>query len=127
MPTKYKIKLLWVGVSAVLFGVAYWKNTKSYPTTKWYIRLVKAIADVAIVVLMAIFCPGLLIAYIAIWLTGPFENKHAQAATGFASMLLFTHLAGVALEFIVIAGLFAIDLVTGQVLVRTNKRLKELE
>ena len=119
LATRYK--MFWVACITAMFGVAVWKNSISYPAMKWYNRLAKAAVDTTLVVLMAVFYPALLVMYVVLWLTSPFKNKHAQVAAGFGGALLLGHLAGVVFEVVIIAGIFAVDLVTGQVLARMRK------
>ena len=45
-----------------------------------------------------------------------------RVSAAFASILAITHLAGVVFEAVAVLGVFAVDLVTGQVLARMHKR-----
>jgi hypothetical protein len=74
------------------------------------------------VVLMVIYAPALLLMYVVIWLTSPFKNKITQVTTAFASILVVTHLAGVVFEAVAVLDVFAVDLLTGQVVARMDKR-----
>jgi fatty acid desaturase len=107
---------------AALFGAAFWKNSQSYPHRSRLWRLGKAVIDTGLVVLMVIYAPALLLAYVVIWLTSPFRNKIIQVTTAFAAILAVTHLAGLVFEAVAVLGVFAVDLLTGQVLARMNKR-----
>jgi hypothetical protein len=49
-------------------------------------------------------------------------NRIIQVTTAFASILAITHLAGVVFEAVSVLGVFAVDLLTGQVLARMDKR-----
>ena len=71
---------------------------------------------------MVIYAPALVLMYVVIWLTSPFRNKIIQVTTAFASILAVTHLAGVVFEAVAVMGVFAVDLLTGQVLARMEKR-----
>jgi len=108
---------------AALLGLAFWKNSQSYPHKSPLWRLGKALIDTGLVILLAIYAPALLLMYVVIWLTSPFKNKVLQVSAGFGVALAVTHIAGVLFEAIAIAGIFAIDLVTGQVVARLRKRL----
>ena len=57
-----------------------------------------------------------------IWLTSPFRNKIVRVSAAFASILAITHLAGVVFEAVAVLGVFAVDLLTGQVVARMDKR-----
>jgi fatty acid desaturase len=107
---------------AALLGLAFWKNSQSYPQKSRLWRLGKAVIDTGLVMLMVVYAPALLLAYVVIWLTSPFRNKIVQVTTAFASILAVTHLAGVIFEFVAVMGVFAVDLLTGQVLARMDKR-----
>jgi uncharacterized membrane protein len=109
---------------AALLGLAFWKNSQSYPGKPPLWRLGKSLIDTGLVILLAIYAPALLLMYVVIWLTSPFKNKVLQVSAGFGAALAVTHIAGVLFEAIAIAGIFAMDLVTGQVVARTSKRLK---
>jgi hypothetical protein len=73
-------------------------------------------------VLMVMYAPALLLMYLVIWLTSPFRNRIIQVTTAFASILAVTHLAGIVFEAVAVLGVFAVDLLTGQVLARMDKR-----
>jgi hypothetical protein len=95
---------------AALLGLAFWKNSRSYPLKSPLWRLGKAVIDTGLVVLMVI------------WLTSPFKNKIIQVSPAFVSVLAITHLAGVVFEAVAVLGVFAVDLLTGQVVARMDKR-----
>jgi len=118
--TRYR--LFWAALTAALLGLAFWKNSRSYPHKSWLWRLGKAVIDTGLVVLMVIYAPALLLAYVVIWLTSPFKNKITQVTTAFVCILAVTHLAGVVFEAVTVLGVFAMDLLTGQVLARMDKR-----
>jgi hypothetical protein len=48
--------------------------------------------------------------------------RTVQVSAAFASILAMTHLAGVVFEAVAVLGVFAVDLLTGQVMVRMEKR-----
>ena len=118
-----RYRLFWAALAAALLGLAFWKNSQSYPRKSRLWRLGKAVIDAGLVVFLAVYAPALLLMYVVIWLTSPFRNKVLQVSAGFGAALAVTHIAGVMFETIAIAGIFAIDLVTGQVVARTRKRL----
>ena len=118
--TRYR--LFWAASMAALLGVAFWKNSRSYPHKSPVWRLGKAVIDTGLVVLMVLYAPALLLAYVVMWLCSPFRNRVIQVTTAFASILAVTHLAGVVFEAVAVLGVFAVDLLTGQVLARMDKR-----
>jgi uncharacterized membrane protein len=118
--TRYR--LFWAALAVALLGLAFWKNSRSYPHMSRLWRLGKAVVDTGLVVLMVIYAPALLFMYVVVWLTSPFRNKIVQVTTAFASILAVTHLAGVVFEAVAVLGVFAVDLLTGQLLARMDKR-----
>jgi fatty acid desaturase len=109
---------------AALLGLSFWKNSQSYPHKSRLWRLGKAVIDTGLVVVMVVYAPALLLMYVVVWLTSPFRNKIIQVTTAFASILAVTHLAGVVFEAVAVMGVFAVDLLTGQVLARMDKRAR---
>jgi hypothetical protein len=71
---------------------------------------------------MVLYAPALLLMYVVIWLTSPFKNKIMQSTAAFASILAVSHLAGIVFEAVAVFGVFAVDLLTGQVLARMDRR-----
>jgi hypothetical protein len=120
--TRYR--LFWAALLAALLGLAFWKNSRSYPRKSPLWRLGKATIDSGLVVLMVMYAPALLLMYVVVWLTSPFRNRIIQITAAFAAVLAVTHLAGVAFEAVAVLGVFAVDLLTGQVSARMDKRNK---
>jgi hypothetical protein len=48
--------------------------------------------------------------------------RTVQVSAAFASILAITHVAGVVFEAVAVLGLFAVDLLTGQVVARMDER-----
>ncbi|MGD0225803.1 MAG: hypothetical protein ABSF71_26020 [Terriglobia bacterium] len=117
-----RCRLFWAASMAALLSLAFWKNSRSYPRKSRVWRLGKAVIDTGLVVLMVMYAPALLLMYVVIWLTSPFRNNIIQVTTAFAAILVVTHLAGVVFEAVAVLGVFAMDLLTGQVLTRTDNR-----
>ena len=117
-----KYKLFWAVCIATLCGVAFWKNSKSYPGKSKLWRLGKSAIDTGLVLLLLLYAPALLLVYVVIWLTSPFKNKIMQSTAAFASILAVSHLAGIVFEAVAVLGVFAVDLVTGQVVARMDRR-----
>ena len=118
--TRYR--LFWAASMTALLGLAFWKNSKSYPGKSRLWRLGKSVIDTGLVLLMVLYAPALLLMYVVIWLTSPFKNKIMQSTAAFASILAVSHLAGVVFEAVAVFGVFAVDLVTGQVVARMDRR-----
>jgi len=71
---------------------------------------------------MVLYAPVLLLRYVVIWLTSPFKNKIMQSTAAFASILAVSQLAGIVFEAVAVLGVFAADLLTGQVVARMDRR-----
>ena len=117
-----KYKLFWAASIATLCGLAFWKNSKSYPRKSRLWRLGKSAIDTGLVLLMVLYAPALLLMYVVIWLTSPFKNRIMQSTAAFASILAVSHLAGIVFEAVAVFGVFAVDLITGQVVARMDRR-----
>jgi hypothetical protein len=117
-----RYRLFWAACIATLYGLAFWKNSKSYPSKSRLWRLGKPAIDTGLVLLMVLFAPALLLMYVVIWLTTLFKNKIVQSTAAFASILAVSHLAGIVFEAVAVFGVFAVDLVTGQVVARMDRR-----
>ena len=120
-----KYKLFWGACIATLCGLAFWKNSKSYPRKSRLWRLGKSAIDTGLVLLMVLYAPGLLLMYVVIWLTSPFKNKIMQSTAAFASILAVSHIAGIVFEAVAVFGVFAVDLVTGEVVARMDRRKRK--
>jgi hypothetical protein len=114
-------RLFWAALIAALLGLASWKNSQSYPRKSRPWRLGKAVIDTGPVVLTVIYAPALLLMYVVIWLTSPFRNRIIQVSAAFAFILAITHLAGAVFEAVAALGVFAVDLLTGQVVARMDR------
>jgi hypothetical protein len=75
-----------------------------------------------LVLLVVLYAPVLLLRYVVIWLTSPFKNKIMQSTAAFASILAVSQLAGIVFEAVAVLGVFAADLLTGQVVARMDRR-----
>jgi hypothetical protein len=85
----------------------------------------KSAVDTGLVLLLVLYAPALLLMYVVIWLTSPFKNKIMQSTAAFASILAVSHLAGIVFEAVAVFGVFAMDLLTGQVVARMDKRSRK--
>ena len=122
MSLAIRYRLFWAVSIAALCSLAFWKNSRSYPGKSRLWRLGKAAIDTGLVVLLVLYVPVLLLMHVVIWLTSPFRNRVMRVTAGFASMLAVSHLAGIVFEAVAVFGVFAVDLLTGQVVARLEKR-----
>jgi hypothetical protein len=106
-------KTFWTACVAILVGLAFWRNRKSYKRSNVWC-LIKSLIDVALVLGMAFRLPMLLGAYVIMWLTKPLNHRPVlRIAYGALIGIAIAFLSGFAIEFVVLAGIFAIDMVTG--------------
>lgn len=106
-------KAFWAACVAALLSIALWRNKKTYRKS-WVWCAIKSIFDVALVLGLALRLPLLLCAYVIMWLTKPLANRPVLRVTyGALAGIAIAFLSGFAIEFVVIAGIFAIDQVTG--------------
>lgn len=96
-----------------LMGLGYWLNGLRYPNKSVNWRVGKSALDVLLVATVALYLPALLIAWVVMWLTRPFKSKGLQVTSSVIFGIIFGSISGVALEVICVAGIFAVDLLTG--------------
>ena len=109
-------KAFWAACVATLLGLAFWYNRKTYTrkSKKWC--AIKAIVDTTLVLGLAFRLPVLLCGYVILWMTRPLIKRPVLRTTvGALIGIAVAFLSGYAIEFIVIAGIFAIDMVSGGV------------
>jgi hypothetical protein len=99
---------------AVLFAIAYWKNTVSYAvkSAKW--RAGKSAIDCCFVVLAALYLPPFLVGWCTMWLTRPLKRRGIQMSLAILLGVLFSTIGGIALEVLCVLAIFAVDLLTGE-------------
>jgi hypothetical protein len=108
----------WVALVAALLGVSLWTNWRTYrgKESKPWIG-VKSLVDAGLVGLFAWLCPPLLIGFIVAKILDLFpavrENRAWSILLSIVSGAVLGAVAGWFLEFIVIAGVWAIDLFSG--------------
>jgi hypothetical protein len=110
------MKKLYIAVSVgvlALFGLAFWKNSKSYIHRSRNWRLVKSAIDCSLVVLAALYLPALLVGWTVMWLTRSLNRRGIQITAAVVLGILFSSIGGVALEVLCVLGIFAVDLLTG--------------
>jgi hypothetical protein len=109
-------KAIWAACIAALFGLAFWRNRKVYAKHSRLWCGIKSAIDVTLVLGLAFRVPVLLCAYVIMWLTKPL-NKQPVLRTTVGAIIGITvaFLSGFAVELVVVAGVFAVDMVTGGV------------
>lgn len=99
--------------SMLLYVLAFWKNTKSYSQKSVQWRGIKSAADVSLVLLAAVFLPGLLMAWTVIWVIKGVKSPGIKTTLAVVTGVVLSAVSGVALEVLCVLGIFSVDLVTG--------------
>lgn len=73
----------------------------------------KSAAELAVLFLTAAFLPALLIAWLVVWVTRPIKRPWVRTTVGVLTGVLFGFMSNVALEVLIILGVFSIDMKTG--------------
>jgi len=83
--TRYR--LFWAAMMAALLGLAFWKNSQSYPRKSRLWRFGKAVIDTGLVVLMVAYAPALLLMYVVMWPSVPESpsGRHPDSPGRFGS------------------------------------------
>jgi hypothetical protein len=100
--------------AVILYGLAFWKNAKSYSWQPLQWRCIKSAADTTLVLLAAFYMPGLLIAWTVIWVVRGIKSPGMKTTFAVLIGVLLGSISGVALEILCILGICSVDLLTGQ-------------
>ena len=106
--------LFWATVIAALGGLLFWRNGRKYQSNSTLWLLSKSAIEVVLLVGAAAYLPGLLIAWGVLWAVRPIQRPWVKATAGVVFGMLFGFFSNVALELLVLVGVFSIDLKTGQ-------------
>ncbi len=101
-----------LGVMA-LYGLAFWKNSKSYIYKSRNWRLGKSAIDCSLVITAALYLPALLVGWTVMWLARPIQRRGIQVTLAIVLGILLSSIGGIALEVLCVLGIFAVDLLTG--------------
>jgi hypothetical protein len=110
-------KAYWAAAGTALCVLAAVRNWKKYRGRSWWFIGGKAALDSGLVVVLAVFCPPLLVSLSVLWLL-QFVKKDPVWQTVvavFAGMGLMT-LGGWALEILILIGTFSMDLLSSRIL-----------
>jgi hypothetical protein len=104
--------LYWCGLIAALFSVLWFKNKKSYTdkTKQW--QFGKSIIECILLVLAAAFMPAILVVYASMYFTQWIRRPAFRIGAGFIIGTILMMTLGWALELLVLAGCFAINLIS---------------
>lgn len=104
--------LYWIALIASLFSVLLFKNRRSYTDKTKHWQLGKSIIECILLVLAAAFMPAILVVYASMYFTMWIKRPAFRIGAGFiiGTVLLMT--LGWALELLVLAGAFAINLIS---------------
>lgn len=113
--SKY-IAAAWATAIALLLGLVWWKNKRSYRERSWRWRLSKTLIDTGLIILAAARLPMLLVTWAVLWLIRPIRSPGLKATLGVilgTSLGLMTAAGTGIMEILVIFSAFSIDLITG--------------
>lgn len=106
--------LYWATLITALLGVLWYKNRHFYPkqTKKW--NAGKSLIECGLLVLAAAFMPLILTAYGGYWVTKRIARPGYRIAVGFCTGILMMLMITNFLELVVLIGVFAIEILTGE-------------
>lgn len=106
----------WVALIGLLFGALYWKNARTHKdkTRQW--RVGKSAIECILLVLAAAFMPAILVVYGSMYFTKNIKRPAFRIAAGVAIGTGLMMIVSWALEFLVILGVFSIDLLSNDFL-----------
>ena len=103
----------WATAIAVLGGLLFWRNRTKYQSKSSAWLLGKSGVELLILFLTAAFMPALLIVWLVVWATRSIENPWLRTILGVVTGIVFGFVSNVAVEVLVILGVFSIDMKTG--------------
>lgn len=117
-----KWKAYWITLFAILGAMLYWKNYKFYRDKPRYWLWIKTIVEGCMLVLCSIYAVPLLILYACMWLTKPIKKPVLKATVGFFLAIPLMIFGSVALELLIIIGVFGVECLSGEFLMYINER-----
>jgi hypothetical protein len=103
----------WSVALATLGGLLFWRNKRKYARKSVPWLLGKSAVELLILGLTAAFSPALLIVWLVTWVTRPIETPWLRTVIGVLTGVTFGFLSNVAVEVLLILGVFSIDMKTG--------------
>jgi hypothetical protein len=103
--------LYWVGLVSALFGVLYWKNNRAHNKPRRFV-LGKSSIECVMLVLASIFMPAILVVYSSMYFTRWIKRPAFKIGAGFIVGTILMTTVGWALELLVLAGAFSINLIS---------------
>lgn len=103
----------WTVALALLGGLLFWRNKRKYRHKSPWWLLGKSSVELLVLGLTAAFLPALLIVWLVTWVTRPIARPWVRTVVGVLSGIAFGFLSNVAVEVLVLLGVFSIDMKTG--------------
>jgi len=103
----------WTGALAVLGGLLFWRNKKKYRAHSAVWLLGKTVVELLVLGLTAAFLPALLIVWLVTWVTRPIKTPWVRTVVGVLTGVTFGFLSNIAVEILLLLGVFSIDMKTG--------------
>jgi hypothetical protein len=104
----------WTAALAVLGGLLFWRNKTRYRRKSMAWLVGTSTVELTILFLTATFLPALLIVWLVVWATRSIARPWVQTTLGVLTGVLFGFLSNVAVEGLILLGVCAIDMKTGQ-------------
>jgi len=101
----------WVVLVGSLFGVLYWKNNRSHNKPRRFV-LGKSTIECVMLVLASIFMPAILVVYSSMYFTRWIKRPAFKIGAGFIVATILATTLGWALELLVLAGAFSVNLIS---------------
>jgi hypothetical protein len=109
---KLRWGLYWAALVAALFGVLIIKNQKTHHDKTRHWQMSKSIIECILLVLAAAFMPAILVVYSSMYFTQWIKRPAFRIGAGFIIGTILMMTVGWALELLVLAGCFAINLIS---------------
>lgn len=119
--------LYWTALVSMLLAVLYIKNKKMYiqHDKTWYIS--KTVIECIMLILAAAFLPALLVIYTSVYITRKIKRPAFKIGAGFAVGVLLMPILTWALELVVLAAAFSVNLISDDFLEALHERRAKRE
>ena len=114
--------LYWTLLCSALAGVLLWKNNKFYPTETKQWKAGKSAIEFVMLILATTFLPAILVVYSSMFFTKGIKRPGIKIGAGFLVGTILMMSVGFALELLVLAGAFAVNLISDDFLSLMEER-----
>jgi len=103
----------WTAGLTIPGGLLFWRNKSRYHDQSTARQAGKSVVELVILFLTATFLPALLVVWLVVWATQPIKTPWLRTTVGVLTGVVFGFLSNVAVEVLVLLGVFSIDMKTG--------------